>query len=59
MESSSFDYFVKCRKTFGSANQVKPYTVFNIRKKYRLIAFVDYALQSVSEYDEGHWTKLK
>ena len=66
MESNSFNHFVELKKTFGSADQVKPYTVFNISgNKYRLIAVVDYALQSVSiecvlthsEYDEGRWRK--
>ncbi|HSE86741.1 MAG TPA: type II toxin-antitoxin system HigB family toxin [Candidatus Binatia bacterium] len=57
---------VELKKTFGSADQVKPHMVFNISgNKYRLIAIVDYALQSVSiervlthaEYDEGRWRK--
>ncbi|MGH7826263.1 MAG: type II toxin-antitoxin system HigB family toxin [Candidatus Binatia bacterium] len=68
MESNSFNHFVGLKKTFGSADQVKPHTVFNISgNKYRLIAVVDYALQSVSiecvlmhsEYDEGRWRKQK
>jgi len=54
------------QKTFGSADQVKPHTVFNISgNKYRLIAVVDYTLQFVpiehvlthSEYDEKRWRK--
>jgi mRNA interferase HigB len=54
------------KKTFGSADQVKPHTIFNISgNKYRLIAVVDYALQSVviecvlthAEYDEERWRK--
>ncbi|HEY7319128.1 MAG TPA: type II toxin-antitoxin system HigB family toxin [Candidatus Binatia bacterium] len=66
MESNSFKHFVELKKTFGSADQVKPHTVFDISgNKYRLIAVVDYALQSVSiervlthaEYDEGRWRK--
>ena len=66
MESNSFNHFVELKKTFGSADQVKPHTVFNISEhKYRLIAVVDYALQCVSiecvltrsEYDEGRWRK--
>ena len=66
MESNSFNHFVELKKTFGSADQVKPHTVFNISgNKCRLIAVVDYALQSVSiecvithsEYDEGRWRK--
>ena len=66
MESNSFKHFVELKKIFGSADRVKPRTVFNIAgNKYRLIAVVDYALQSVSiervlthaEYDEGRWRK--
>jgi mRNA interferase HigB len=66
MESNSFKHFVELKKTFGSADQVKPHTVFDISgNKYRLIAVVDYALQSVSvecvlthaEYSEGRWRK--
>lgn len=66
MESNSFKHFVALRKTFGSADQVKPYTVFNISgNKYRPITIVDYALQFVSiecvlthaEYDEARWRK--
>jgi len=66
MESNAFKHFVELKKTFGSADQVKPHTVFNISgNKYHLIAVVDYALQSVviecvithAEYDEGRWRK--
>ena len=66
MESNNFKHFVELKKTFGSADQVKPYTVFDISgNKYRLIALVDYALQSVSiesvlthaEYGQGRWRK--
>jgi len=66
MESNSFKHFVDLKKTSGSADQIKPHTAFNISgNKYRLIAVVDYALQSVSiesvfthaEYDEGRWRK--
>lgn len=66
VESNSFRHFVELKKTFGSADQVKPYTVFDISgNKFRLIAVVDYALQTVSvesvlthaEYDEGRWRK--
>jgi mRNA interferase HigB len=64
MESNAFKHFVDLKNTFGSADRVKPHTVFNISgNKYRLIAVVDYALQAVSiecvlthaEYDEGRW----
>ena len=66
MESNNFKHFVELKKTFGSADQVKPHTVFNISgNRYRLIAVVNYALKSVSiervlthgEYDEGRWRK--
>ena len=66
MESNSFKHFVDLKKTLGSADQVKPYTVFDISgNKFRLIAVVDYALQSVSiecvlthaQYDEERWRK--
>jgi len=66
VESNSFKHFVELKKTFGSADQVKPYTVFDISgNKFRLIAVMDYALQSVSvecvlthaEYDERRWRK--
>jgi mRNA interferase HigB len=66
MESNSFKHFVELKKTFGSADQVKPYTVFDISgNKYRLIAVVDYGLQSVAvesvlthaEYGKGRWRK--
>jgi mRNA interferase HigB len=66
MESNGFKHFVELKKTFGSADQVRPYTVFDISgNKYRLIAVVDYPLQAVSiervlthaEYDEGRWRK--
>jgi len=66
VESNSFKHFVDLKKTFGSADQVRPYTVFGISgNKFRLIAVVDYGLQSVSiecvlthaQYDEERWRK--
>lgn len=66
MEPNSFKHFVDLKKTFGSADQVKPHTVLDISgNKCRLIAVVDYALQSVAvecvlthaEYSEGRWRK--
>ncbi len=66
MESNSFKHFVELKRTFGSADQVMPHTVFNISgNKYRLISVVDYVLQSVSidcvlthaEYSRGRWKK--
>ena len=51
---------------FGSADQVKPHTIFDIcGNKYRIVALVHYLLQSVTvdevlthkEYDQGKWRK--
>ncbi len=64
MEANRFRHLVEMKKTFGSADYVRPYTVFNISgNKYRLAALVDYELQIVSvahvltheEYDEKRW----
>ena len=66
MESNSFKHFVDLKKTFGSADQVRPLHGFDISgNKFRLIAVVDYGLQSVSiecvlthaQYDEERWRK--
>ena len=43
MESNTFKHFVELKTTFGSADQVKPHTVFNISgNKYRLIVLARY-----------------
>ena len=64
MESNSFKSFVELKRVFGSADYVKPHTVFNIGgNKYRLISLVDYELRAVSiehvlthpEYGKGRW----
>ncbi len=64
MEVNRFRHLVDMKKTFGSADYVRPYTVFNVSgNKYRLAALVDYELQIVSvahmltheEYDEERW----
>lgn len=64
IEANSFKHLVELKKTFRSADYVRPHTVFNISgSKYRLVALVDYALQTVSveyvltheEYDEQRW----
>lgn len=68
IESNNFTHFVDLRRTFGSADCVRPHTrphtAFNISgNKYRLIAVVDYVLQAVlvehvlthDEYEEGLW----
>ncbi|NNN07163.1 MAG: type II toxin-antitoxin system HigB family toxin [Elusimicrobia bacterium] len=66
IESNGFRHFVELKKTFGSADHVKPHTVFNISgNKYRIIALVHYQLQSVAveeilthkDYDRGKWRK--
>ena len=64
IEANSFKHLVELLKTFGSADYVKPYTVFDISgNKHRFVALVDYGLQTVSvehvltheEYDEQRW----
>jgi mRNA interferase HigB len=64
MEGNRFGHLAEMKKTFGSADYVRPYTVFNISgNKYRLVALVDYEVQTVSiehvltheEYDEQRW----
>ena len=64
IEANSYAHLVELKKTFRSADYVKPYTVFNISgNKYRLAALVDYSIQTVSiqyiltheDYDEQRW----
>ncbi len=64
MEAGNFRHLMELREVIATADYVKPYTVFNISgNKYRLIAVVDYPLQTVSveyvlthkEYDELRW----
>lgn len=66
VEVNQFKHFNDLKKTFGSADYVRPYTVFNISgNKYRLIALVNYQIETVSvqkilthhEYDKGKWRK--
>jgi mRNA interferase HigB len=66
MEHNEFLHFSRLKQVFGSADYVKPYTVFNIAgNKYRLVAITDYSLGAVSieavlthaEYDKGKWRK--
>lgn len=66
MEANPFKHFNELKQTLGSADYVRPYTVFNISgNKYRLIALVDYQMSTVlvqqilahSEYDKGKWRK--
>lgn len=64
IEANNFSHFVELKEAFGSADYVKPFTVFNISgDKYRLISIVEYLLQTVSvedvltheEYEKQHW----
>lgn len=66
MDVNEFEHFIGLRRTFGSADYVRPYTVFNIAgNKYRLIAVISYPVQTVSvervlthaEYDQNKWKK--
>ena len=66
MERNRFSHLAQLRQTFGSADYVKPHTVFNIAgNKYRLITMINYVLSLVSiedvlthsEYDKGKWRK--
>lgn len=64
IETNTFRHFGDVRKTFASADYVKPYTVFNIAgNRYRLISLVDFSLRTVKvetilthqEYDAQGW----
>lgn len=66
MEANHFKHFNELKQTFGSADYVRPYTVFNIAgNKYRLIALIHYPIAAVAveqilthtEYDKGKWRK--
>lgn len=66
MAANLFENFVGLKGVFGSADYVRPHTVFNIAgNKYRLISSVDYELQTVSvedvlthaDYDRGKWRR--
>lgn len=55
---------VDVRKTYGSADYVDPYTVFNIKGgSYRLIVKIEYRWQMIfikhvlthAEYGKGEW----
>ncbi|MBI3297413.1 MAG: type II toxin-antitoxin system HigB family toxin [Elusimicrobia bacterium] len=49
VEQNHFKHFVSLKQTFGSAARGSPYTVFNIAgTKYRLMATINYALQSLT-----------
>lgn len=64
IEGNSFRHLTDLRRTFRTADYVKPYTVLNIAgNKYRLSALIDYALGIVAvtrvmtheEDDEQRW----
>ena len=66
VEANSFKHLNELKQTFGSADYVRPYTIFNISgNKYRLIALVNYQIGAVlvqqilthHEYDKGKWRK--
>ena len=66
MENADFDHFPQLKGTFGTADYVRPYTVFNISgNKYRLVSVISYHLKAASvecvlthqEYDKGKWKK--
>jgi len=66
IESGRFRHFVELQQTFGSADYVRPFVVFNIAgNKYRLIALVSFELGLVSvesvmthsEYNRGKWRR--
>ena len=68
IEVERFRHFADLKKVIGSADYVKPYTVFNISKnKHRLITQITYSIQTVrvasimphKEYDKGKWKKTK
>lgn len=49
MESNDFRNFVELKRIFGSADYVKPHTVFDIGgNKYRLVGLIDYEIGTIS-----------
>ncbi len=64
MKQNNYKHFNHLKETFGSADYVRPHTVFNISgNKYRLISLIFYATTTVgieyvlthAEYDKGKW----
>lgn len=64
IEANTFRHFAELKRIFGSADYVRPHTVFDIGgNKYRFIGLIDYELGIVSvenilthsEYDKGKW----
>jgi mRNA interferase HigB len=65
-KSAAWKSLADVRKTFGSADTYKHFTIFNIGgNKYRLIVAIHYNTQRVyvryilthAEYDRGNWKK--
>src|SRR2546430_17678003 len=63
----NWKHFADLRRTFGSADKVGKFVVFNIGGgKYRLVAIVDYSLGLIivkgimthDEYDRNKWKKI-
>lgn len=66
IEANDFRHFAQLKATFGSADYVRPYTVFDIGgNKFRLVALVNYTSRTVmvtamvthKEYDQGKWRR--
>ena len=64
MQQNNYKHFNDLKQTFGAADYVRPYTVFNISgNKYRLISLITYAARTAAirqilshaEYDKGKW----
>ena len=66
MRQNNYKHFNHLKQTFGSADYIKPYTVFNISgNKYRLISLMTYTIATVgvqsvlthAKYDKNKWRK--
>lgn len=66
IKAKDYKHYADLKNTFGSADYVKPHTVFDIAgNKYRLISLIVYPSSLVSvedvlthkEYDKGKWRK--
>ncbi len=66
LETSAYKHLVDLKKTFPSADYLRPYTIFDIGgNKYRVIALIDYEARVVlikaamthEEYDRGKWKR--
>ena len=67
MQQSKFKHFNDLKQAFGSADYVKPHTIFNISgNKYRLISVITYSVGTTkikhilthAEYDKAKWRNL-